>query len=185
MNQKLPQKVLFKTIYIKSIDNPNNKLYNLFMDQLDAMSNARSILDNSVVSHRSKPPLRWFANWAGSIASKGILEISYMEDVGYTGFKYRYYSFLWDTFWPIYEKYGTFYTLDMDLSGNGWDDYDEDGIPYWEKIGTVDPHYDFDPLECLCKNCDEDSHCPGCMDCDNDYLDPETGDAFRVISKNE
>ena len=135
------------------------------MDQLDAMNNARSILDNSVVEHKSKPPLRWIANLAGSIASKGILEISYMEDIGYTGFKYKYYGFLWDTFWPIYQKYGTFYKL----------------TPYWENTGTVDPEFDPD-LSCVCSNCDENEHCPGCVECESDFEDEETGDAFRIIS---
>lgn len=47
-----------------------------------------------------------------------------------------------------YEWWGTIYRLnleemlkDMDLSGPEWDDYDENGVPYWEKTGTVDPDY--------------------------------------------
>jgi hypothetical protein len=44
-----------------------------------------------------------------------------------------------------YELWGTYYTIDMDawkkdleqikadVSGQNWDDYDEDGIAYWEK----------------------------------------------------
>jgi hypothetical protein len=37
-----------------------------------------------------------------------------------------------------YDRWGTVYKIDMeawkkDLSGTAWDDYDEDGIPYWEK----------------------------------------------------
>jgi hypothetical protein len=49
----------------------------------------------------------------------------------------RIYVYLW----PIYKKYGTFYRLRMDLSGKNWDDYDENGVPYWEKTGTIDPDY--------------------------------------------
>lgn len=59
--------------------------------------------------HNSRPPLRWIANLAGSIASKGLLDVSYMEDEGYTGWKYKLNLFLWDTFYPIYNKYGTVY----------------------------------------------------------------------------
>lgn len=103
------------------------------------------------VIHQSRPPLRWIANLSGSIASKNILKLSYMEDDGIKGFRYKYYGWLWDTFWPIYRKYGTFYKLDTDLSGSGWDDYDEDGVPYWEEF-----HWDF--------------------------IDEETGDAFKVIN---
>ena len=54
-----------------------------------------------------------------------------MEEDGYTGWKYKFNGWLWDKFWPIYSKYGTFYKLDMDMSGAGWDDYDADGVPYW------------------------------------------------------
>ena len=63
------------------------------------------------VIHNSRPPLRWIANFAGSIASAGLLDISYMEDAGYTGWRYKLKLFLWDTFWPIYDKYGTVYRL--------------------------------------------------------------------------
>ncbi len=124
----------------------------------------RNFLDNSIVEHNSKPPLRWIANWAGSIASKNMLELSYMEDEGLDkGFRYKYYGWLWDTFWPIYQKYGTYYKLDMDMSDKSWDDYDENGIPYWEKTGVVDPDYSYDEFHW-------------------DYIDEETGDAFKVIN---
>jgi hypothetical protein len=64
---------------------------------------------------KSRPPLRWIANLAGSIASSGILKVSYMEEENKTNiFKYKYYGWLWDTFWPIYEKYGTFYEVKVD-----------------------------------------------------------------------
>ena len=121
----------------------------------------RNFLDDSIAEHNSKPPLRWIANIAGSIASKGMLKVAYMEEDGYTGWKYKFNGWLWDTFWPIYSKYGTFYKLDMDLSGAEWDDYDADGIPYWEKTGTVDPDYDIFHW---------------------DFVDEETGDAFKVIN---
>lgn len=119
----------------------------------------RNFLDNSVVEHKSRPPLRWIANWAGSIASSGLLEISYLEDEGQIDtLRYKFHAWKWDIFWPIYSKYGTMYKIDMDLSGKAWDDYDEDGIPYWEKAGFADP--DYNPWN---------------------FEDDETGDAFRVI----
>lgn len=61
--------------------------------------------------HNSRPPLRWIANMAGDIASSGLLDISYMQDAGYTGWRYKTKLFLWDTFWPIYQKYGTYYKM--------------------------------------------------------------------------
>ena len=123
-------------------------------DQLDAMSKARSVLDDAEVIHQSRRPLRWIANWAGSVATSGILDISYMEDDGYFGWKYKIRLFLWKTFYPIYSKYGTHYKLNWDLSGPGWDDYDENGVPYWEQW-----HWDF--------------------------VDEDTGDAFKVIKYGE
>lgn len=115
-------------------------------DKLDSMSEA---------IHKSRPPLRWIANWAGSIASRGILDISYMEENAYTGWKYKVNLFLWDTFWPIYNKWGTFYVWDLDMEGPGWDDHDENGVPYWEKWDIWD------------------------------YEDEETGDGFRIIKNEK
>ena len=135
------------------------------MDHLDSMSEARSILDNSQVIHNSRPPLRWIANLAGSIASKNILKLSYMEDEGIEGFKYKYYGWLWDTFWPIYQKYGTFYKLDID-----------------SEFGPREYHgQEWDSSECICSNCTDDEHCPGCVECESDFEDEETGDAFRIL----
>ena len=110
--------------------------------------------------NNSKPPLRWIANLAGSVASSGLLRISYAEECGKNyGLRYKLDLFLWDNLWPIYNKYGTFYKIDFDMSDKKWDDYDENGVPYWEKIGTVDP--DYEPLW--------------------DFEDKETGDAFRIV----
>lgn len=118
-------------------------------------------MDSSVVEHNSRPPLRWIANWAGSIASSGLLKISYLEDEGKINtLRYKFHGWKWDTFWPLYQKYGTIYKMDMDLSGKAWDDYDENGIAYWEKTGTADPDYK-QPWR---------------------FVDPWTGDAFRVIN---
>lgn len=107
------------------------------------------MFDNSTPIHNSKPPLRWIANWLGEIASKGILKVSYMEEDAYTGWRYKVNLFIWNTFWPIYDKYGTVYIWNLDT--------DE----YWEKTGTVDPDYD-------------EFHW--------DYIDEETGDAFKIIN---
>lgn len=84
-----------------------------------------------------------------------------MEDEGETDtFRYKFHLWKWDTFWPLYRKYGTMYRFRSDLSGENWNDYDENGVPYWEKTGTVDP--DYSPSW--------------------DFED-DNGDAFRVIDK--
>jgi len=80
-------------------------------------------------------------------------------------------DFRLNLWWRLYEiigdpymRWGTMYQLDMDklkedldninMSGDGWNDYDSDGIPYWEKY-----------------------------DLDWDFEDEVTGDAFRIIRK--
>lgn len=114
----------------------------------------RNFIDDSIAEHNSRPPLRWIANWAGSMASKRLLRISYAEEYEENyGLRHKIDLFIWDNFWPIYQKYGTFYKLNMDMSGKEWDDYDENGVPYWEKWE------------------------------DWDFEDEITGDAFRVIYK--
>lgn len=70
----------------------------------------------SIRTDKSRPPLRWIANLAGSIASSAILKVSFieedaMEEKSTFGFKYKFYGFIWDKLWPIYDRWGTFYTL--------------------------------------------------------------------------
>jgi hypothetical protein len=61
-----------------------------------------------------------------------MLNISYMKNNA-DGWKYKVNLFLWNTFWPIYNRWGTTYVWDFDMEGPEWDDYDENGVPYWEK----------------------------------------------------
>ena len=111
-------------------------------------------MDNSLVIHKSSPPLRWIANTCGSVSGWAILRISYYDELENFNWKYKLHSFIWKITWPIYYKWGTFYEIDFDLSGDVWNDYDSDGVPYWEQW------------------------------VDWDYEDEETGDAFRVIEKS-
>ena len=143
----------------------------------------KSLFDSEIVEHKSRPPLRWAANFAGSIAGWAILKISYYDELENFGFKYKLHSLIWKMTWPFYYRFGTFYNFDFNMNGDGWDDYDSDGVPYWEKTGTIDPDTGHNLLDCLCEKCDVRVHCKGCMDCDNDFIDEETGDAFRVIGK--
>ena len=100
----------------------------------------RNFLDDSIVEHKSKPPLRWIANWAGSRASAAVMRSAWLQEDGVEdGFKQFINERIYMYLWPIYHKYGTFYKLDMDLSGPEWDDYDSDGIPYWGEWDFEDP----------------------------------------------
>jgi hypothetical protein len=120
----------------------------------------RNFLDDSIVEHNSKPPLRWIANWAGSRASAAVMRAAWLDEDGIDrGIRQTINSAIYRLLWPMYRKYGTFYKIDWPMDGQDWEDYDEDGVPYWEKTGTVDPDY---------------YHW--------DYIDEETGDAFKVIN---
>lgn len=127
----------------------------------------RNFLDDSIVEHNSKPPLRWIANWAGSRASSAVMRAAWLDEDGIDrGIRQTINSAIYRLLWPMYSKYGTFYKMNWPMDGQAWDDYDENGVPYWEKTGTVDPDYD-----------SEQYHW--------DYVDVETGDAFKVINFRE
>lgn len=76
-------------------------------------------------------PLRWFANLCGEISSWSILRASWLDEDENYGIRYTIHAKIWKYLWPVYMKWGTMYKLDFDMSGKGWDDYDENGIPYW------------------------------------------------------
>ena len=119
-------------------------------------------MDNSIVEHNSRPPLRWIANWAGSRASAAVMRAAWLDEDGIDrGIRHTINSAIYRSLWPIYSKYGTFYKMDLDMEGISWDDYDENGIPYWEKTGTVDSTLPWK------------------------YVDPLTNDAFRTIPAKE
>jgi len=100
-------------------------------------------------------PLRWFANMCGEIAGWAIMRAAYLDEEQDFGLKYSLYGKIYSMTWPTYMKFGSFYEFDFDMSGDGWNDYDEDGIPYWEKPDFIDAYV-------------------------WDFEDEETGDAFRI-----
>lgn len=112
----------------------------------------KNFLDNSIVIHNSKPPLRWVANWAGSIASAAVMRSAWLQEYGKEdGISHYINERIYIYLWPIYQKYGTFYEINFDMSDSWWNDYDENGVPYWETW----PEWD--------------------------YYDEQTGDGFRII----
>lgn len=119
----------------------------------------RNFLDDAIAEHNSYPPLRWIANWAGSRASAAVMRAAWLQEDGIEdGIRHFINETIYKYLWPLYIKYGTLYRFPMDLSSKSWDDYDENGVPYWEKLGVVDP--DYHPW---------------------DFEDEETGDAFRIV----
>ncbi len=120
----------------------------------------RNRLEDSILEHKSRPPLRWVANIFGNIASAALWRAALLDEDNNWNRKYDFYVKVYDIFMPLYSNYGSWYKLDIDMSGKGWDDYDENGVPYWEKLGVIDP--DYTPAW--------------------DYED-SNGDAFRIIKK--
>jgi hypothetical protein len=112
----------------------------------------RRLLMSTEINGTNILPLRWFANICGSIAGSVIMKISNQDELEDFGWRYKLHSTIWKITWPVYYKFGTTYAFDFDMSGDGWNDYDSDGVPYWEKY-----------------------------DLDWDYTDEETNDAFRLI----
>ena len=117
-----------------------------------------NFIDDSKMINKSRPPLRWIANLCGSISGWAIMRISDQDELENYGWQYKLHSFIWKITWPIYFKFGTFYEWNFDMSGDGWNDYDEDGVPYWERQEFIDDYV-------------------------WDYKDEETGDAFRIIKQ--
>ena len=91
-------------------------------------------------------PLRWLANYIFHPISMFFFRVAlngydqiYESGEGYTIFDEIKESLgvkLYKLFGYPYEWWGTTYTLDKNLlsdtTGLGWDDYDENGIPYWD-----------------------------------------------------
>lgn len=98
-------------------------------------------------------PLRWLANYIFHPISMFFFRIAlsgydqiYESGEGYTIFDEIKESLgvtLYKFFGYPYEWWGTTYILDKtflsDVTGLGWDDYDDKGIPYWDYWWHEDP----------------------------------------------
>lgn len=62
----------------------------------------------------SRPPLRWIANLFGSIGGWAILRLSYAEEYE-KNFQAKIYGFIFDRTYPLYQKYGTYYKVNVDM----------------------------------------------------------------------
>ena len=92
-------------------------------------------------------PLRWIGNISGEFAGNHLVKAIDLDEEldSNLGFRYKYHAKMWKYLNKPYEWWGTYYTIDMDgwkkdleqikkdVSGQNWDDYDEDGVAYWEK----------------------------------------------------
>lgn len=90
-------------------------------------------------------PLRWIGNLLGGYATNHLVKCVNLDEDEEYGLRYKYHAKMWKYLNKPYELWGTYYTIDMDawkkeldqmkidMSGPEWDDYDADGVPYWEK----------------------------------------------------
>jgi hypothetical protein len=88
-------------------------------------------------------PLRWIGNICGAYAGNHLVKCFDYDEDNRLGFAYRYHAKMYTVLNKPYELWGTYYKVDTkawldeiekNVAGQNWDDYDEDGIAYWEKI---------------------------------------------------
>ena len=101
--------------------------------------------DIFIPEHKTRVlPLRWLANYVFHPISMFFFKMGLrMNDKLEWDNQYKWYNraiewFGWN-FYKIFDKpytwWGTVYKFEGnigDLGGSGWDDYDENGIPYWD-----------------------------------------------------
>ncbi len=92
-------------------------------------------------------PLRWIGNFLGGYAGNHLVKAIDLDESldSNLGFRYKYHAKCWKYLNKPYEWWGTYYILDtdkwkseidqmrIDMSGEGWDDYDVFGKAYWDK----------------------------------------------------
>ena len=111
--------------------------------------------DIFIPEHRTNVlPLRWLANYIFhpismfffniGLKANDKLEYSYSDSNLLDEIKEKAGFRLYKLFDKPYTWWGTLYKmdlsdLDLDMSGSDWDDYDENGIPYWDYFWHEDP----------------------------------------------
>ena len=83
-------------------------------------------------------PLRWIGNFLGEYAGNHLVKAFNYDEDDNLGFRFKYHAKMWKILNKPYERWVTYYLLDIeglskDLNGAGWDDYDEFGKAYWDK----------------------------------------------------
>lgn len=100
-----------------------------------------------MISHKVEKtkiiPLRWFGNLCGEVASNSLVKAFDLQEDDNLRYRFKFHSKVWHYLNKPYTWWGTYYIVDIeawkidpeiqDLLGRLGSDYDEDGIPYWEK----------------------------------------------------
>lgn len=58
-------------------------------------------------------PLRWIGNICGDIAGNHIIKALYMDEDGDFNWRYKYHAKMWKIFNKPYERWGTYYELNI------------------------------------------------------------------------
>ena len=119
--------------------------------KMERKSGYQKMINHSTKTQRTKIfPLRWIGNICGEFAGNHIVKCVNMDEEEDFGWRYKYHAKMWKYLNKPYELWGTYYTINMDawkkdldqmkldMSSDGWDDYDEFGKAYWEKEGEND-----------------------------------------------
>lgn len=104
------------------------------------------MINHSTKIQRTKIwPLRWIGNFLGGYAGNHIVKCFDLDEDDNLGFRYKYHAKMWVLLNKPYEWWGTYYTIDIDkwkneidqmkidMSDEGWDDYNAFGKAYWKK----------------------------------------------------
>ena len=106
------------------------------------------MINHSTKIQRTKIwPLRWIGNFCGEYAGNHLVKAIDLDEEldSNLGFRYKYHAKMWVLLNKPYEWWGTYYTIDIDkwkneidqmridMSDEGWDDYDAFGKAYWKK----------------------------------------------------
>jgi hypothetical protein len=92
-------------------------------------------------------PLRWIGNFCGEYAGNHLIKAIDLDEKldSQLGLRFKYHAKMWNYLNKPYQWWGTYYSIDMDawkkdldqmkldMSGDGWNDYDEFGVAYWDK----------------------------------------------------
>jgi hypothetical protein len=104
------------------------------------------MINHSIKHQKTKVlPLRWIGNICGEFAGNHLVKCVNMDEDEEYSWRYRYHAKMCKILNKPYELWGTYYTINMaawkkdldqmklDMSGDGWNDYDEFGVAYWDK----------------------------------------------------
>jgi hypothetical protein len=110
------------------------------------MENSDGFLSKSKKIQKTKIwPLRVIGNLCGGFAGNHLFKSLILDEDKNYGLRYKYHARCWKYLNKPYEWWGTYYMVDMemwkkdldqmnlDMSGDGWDDLDEFGKAYWDK----------------------------------------------------